>query len=555
MSRLRPDKDKCRQAWNKSWEDDLLDRYPPGRKPSNMISAMSSQSIRFFKDTETLLSLQLKQDTRTKEICTLQRDLAEVAVKDLSNDNLEERWRSLSQQRREELVLEALYVTSCVPNGMEDWRIWCPEMTVATLSGTNDRDFIHLLKMLLPVDQVKETLSTPLLLPNPAFEELVRTNDTGLRKLANRYRLSRSYFITMTVWNILNAFYGYREQVQVVKPLYRDNSGTTKGILRQLRGLYKDEGRLPEFSEIRNNYLCQKEVVSLQNACIHCNRIEDDTSAEGERFRICSRCKAVGRVVRYCSVKCQRADWKEGFPRPHKAICGKVVLEAEKADESIPETKDTTELESGIPPPDPSFKRSPDLLHQISFITKLTPCDYVFMRPRPFDDMGIDIPDIVDKIAFTVLRRRAMINGDPVAVRGMYSILRIYAPPGISEDELKTQLKKEYGVDVDLPGEDIRDKTMDPPTEEERQIVDELVRKKLMHRNVEDPYPPADTKKELKVTHQSIEESSPPADSELRVVTNQNVEESHTPAGIAVIVYKNYLRTGTSGDQLKQVPI
>ncbi|KAK0455235.1 uncharacterized protein EV420DRAFT_589446 [Desarmillaria tabescens] len=533
MPRLRPDKDKYRKAWNKSWEDDLLDRYPPGQKPPNMISPIPPERIRFLKDAESLPSLQLEKDSRTKEICILQRDLAEAAVTGLSNDNLEERWRSLSQQRREELVLEGLYVTSCVPNGMETWRTWCPEMTVATLSGTNDRDFIHLLKMLLPVDRVKETLGTPLLVPNPAFEELMMTDDAMLRRMVDRYRLYRSYFITMAVWSILNAFYGNREQMQAAKPLYRDKSETTKAFLRQAKEIYKAEGKLPEFSESQKDYDRRKETENWENLCWHCNRKEADASAGGERFQICSRCKTVGRVVRYCSVECQKKDWKQGFPRPHKAICGKDVFEEDKTDESIPETKDT-ESETGIPPSDPCFKRSPDLLHQISFITKPTPCDYVYMRPRPFDDIGIDIPDIEDKVLFTVMRRQAMINGDPVAVLNMFAILRTYAPPSISEDQLKTQLKKEYSVDVDLLGEDFWDKTMDPPTEEEQQIIKELVRKKLMHRNVEDSYPRTDTRKELvrrKVTHQNIEDSCPPANSELRVVTDQNVEESHTLTG------------------------
>ncbi|KAK0210102.1 hypothetical protein DFS33DRAFT_1251351 [Desarmillaria ectypa] len=354
---------------------------------------MPPERIRFLKDTESHPSLQLEKDVRTKEICILQRDLAQAAVTGLSNDNLEERWRSLTQQRREELVLEGLYVTACVPNGMENWRLWCPEMTVATLSGTNDRDFIHLLKMLLPVDQVKETLSTPLLLSNPAFEELVMTDDAVFTRLVDRYRLYRSYFITMVIWSILNAFYGNREQMQAAKPLYHDNNEANKNFLRRAKEVYKVEGRLPEFSKNRKDYRRRKEAENRKNLCWYCNRKEADASAEGERFRLCSRCKTVGRAVRYCSEECQKKDWKQGFPRPHKAICGKDVLDEEKPDESISGTKDT-ELESGIPPPDLSFKRSPDLLHQISFITKPTSCDYVYMRPRPFDDIGIDIPDI-----------------------------------------------------------------------------------------------------------------------------------------------------------------
>ncbi|KAK0441304.1 hypothetical protein EV421DRAFT_2036342 [Armillaria borealis] len=533
MPQLRPDKHKYRQAWNKSWEDELLDRYPPGQKPPAMTSVMSPQSIRFLRDTESLLSSQLEKDIRTKEMCLLQRDLAQAAVTGLSNDNLEERWRSLSQQRREELVLEGLYVTACVPNGMENWRLWCPEMTVATLSGTNDRNFIHLLKMLLPDDQVKETLSTPLLLANPAFEDLVKTNDIVLRQIFDGYRLKRSYFITMTVWSILNAFYGNREEMQVAKPLYRDNSRPSKDVLRQAKKFYKDEGRLPQFSKDMRDYSRRKEAENHQNICFYCSR-KEDMSGGGERFRICSKCKAVDRVVRYCSVECQKTDWKHGFPRPHKAICGKVTFDEEKPSEGIPDSEtEVTELESGIPPPDPSFKRSPDLLHQISFITKPTPCDYVYMRPRPFDDIGIDIPDITDKVTFTAMRRQAMINGDPAAVLGMYGILQALAPASISEDQLKTQLRKEYGVDIDLLGDDFRrDRKMASPGEEGWRIVKELVSKKLMHRIAEKTLLSNNTQKELvrkEVTHRSAEHGLPPADLELEMVIDPDVENSHPP--------------------------
>ncbi|KAK0473956.1 hypothetical protein IW261DRAFT_1569324 [Armillaria novae-zelandiae] len=550
MSRLRPDKHKYRQAWNQSWEDELLDRYPPGQYPLAMTSAMSPQSIRFLRDTESLLSSQLEKDIRTKEMCLLQRDLGQAAVTGLSNDNLEERWRSLSQQRREELVLEGLYVTACVTNGMESWRVWCPEMTIATLSGTNDRDFIHLLKMLLPHDQVKETLGTPLLLENLAFEELVKTNDIVLTQIFDGYRLKRSYFITMTVWSILNAFYDNREEIQVGKPLYRDNSRPIKDVLRQAKKFYKDEGRLPQFSKDMRDYSRRKEAENHQNICFHCSR-KEDVSAEGERFRICSKCKAVDRVVRYCSVECQKKDWKHGFPRPHKAICGKVTFDEEKASEGIPDSEtENTELESGIPPPDPSFKRSPDLLHQISFITKSTPCDYVYMRPRPFDDIGIDIPDITgegmlfakvvsilmvaapeDKVMFTAMRRQAMINGDPAAVLGMYEILRTLTPASISEDQLKTQLRKEYGVDVDLLGDNFcRDKKMASPGEEGWRIVKELVCKKLRHRIAEKSFLSTGTKKELvskEATHRSVEHELLPAELELKY---PDVENSHPPS-------------------------
>ncbi len=89
--------------------------------------------------------------------------------------------------------------------------------------------------------------------------------------------------------------------MQVAKPLYRDNSRPSKDVLRQAKKFYKDEGKLPQFSKDMRDYSRRKEAENHQNICFHCS-LKEDMSAGGERFRICSKCKAVDRVVRYCSV-------------------------------------------------------------------------------------------------------------------------------------------------------------------------------------------------------------------------------------------------------------
>lgn len=77
---------------------------------------------------------------------------------------------------------------------------------------------------------------------------------------------------------------------------------------------------------------------------------------------------------------CQVADWKYGFPVPHKNICGKKGYDDDEGtpqpDQVTPpssggsEDADDAEIDTGIPAPEPSFKRSPALLHQISFHTE-----------------------------------------------------------------------------------------------------------------------------------------------------------------------------------------
>lgn len=127
-----------------------------------------------------------------------------------------------------------------------------------------------------------------------------------------------------------------------------------------------------------------KEVFkNTHHSCWNCQK----TEMGGTKFPACSICRQkTHRYIRYCSKyadsihicscstflidisirECQRADWKE-----HRQICGKVI------DPEIgvpkPAQIDDDEL---IPPPIPSFRRSPALLHQISDLKTFPAADY-----------------------------------------------------------------------------------------------------------------------------------------------------------------------------------
>ena len=68
--------------------------------------------------------------------------------------------------------------------------------------------------------------------------------------------------------------------------------------------------------------------------------------------------------------ECQRADWKDGKPRPHKTICGKSDI-----DFNI-RSHEPAKRYMMIPDPAPSFRRSAALLYQINYL-KDNNCDYV----------------------------------------------------------------------------------------------------------------------------------------------------------------------------------
>ncbi|KAK0215001.1 hypothetical protein IW262DRAFT_256649 [Armillaria fumosa] len=480
MAPTRPNKKTDRIGWNKSWERELSGIFA-SRRLISVYKGMPQQTLQFIRQSST--RLQDDFNSQMREVCTLQRDLVKAVVPAFAHEGFEEKWRALTQKRREELVLEGLYVTSCAGPDMEDRRRWCPEMTVETLAGNNDKDLIQLLKLLLPKDQIKNDLTAPIYLPNAEFEKMVETdpNDHGLRRLVDMHRLQRMYFVTMTLWSTFNVFNGVREQVRTVK-VSRRITKEDKDVLRAAEQVLGKS----EIKEIRRSQ--ERAQVTI---CWNCKRDEDSLGKQGRELKACGKCKAIGRITRYCSRDCQLADWKYGFPVPHKNICGKKGYDdnegTSQPDQITPpssggsEDADDAEIDTGIPAPEPSFKRSPALLHQISFHTGPDSfVDYVFVRPYPQDDHGVSLGLDDDKMKFLIMRRRAMKTGDEAAVATMYKMLLPYAEKlAFGATKLKAQLKIEYGVDVDT----VKNLELSPVTAEEKQIGLTLMMKGLMMRD------------------------------------------------------------------------
>ncbi|KAJ7741763.1 hypothetical protein DFH07DRAFT_1063887 [Mycena maculata] len=164
----------------------------------------------------------------------------------------------------------------------------------------------------------------------------------------------------------------------------------------------------------------------------------------------CQRCKAIDRLVFYCSKKCQTADWKTGKP-PHKTICGKkgAIAESFLAPKSaVPAAE---EEDDGFPPPNPGYKRSPALLHQLKLLKENPQVDYVLVRPYPYEDHGVMLQDAMGGMFFKLCMRRAVCGHSPRQVGMMFKQLEPSAAraKGFGVEKLKKQLFKEYGVDVD----------------------------------------------------------------------------------------------------------
>ena len=82
--------------------------------------------------------------------------------------------------------------------------------------------------------------------------------------------------------------------------------------------------------------------------------------------------------------ECQKEDWKSGIPRPHKAICGKAIgNDPESLTNTSPESPSIFSLM--IPKPDPNFRRSPALLHQINKLKEHPDVDYTVSLLKIYD--------------------------------------------------------------------------------------------------------------------------------------------------------------------------
>jgi hypothetical protein len=204
----RPDKEIDRKGWNKSWETEVSKIFNPNRTPLALLDTLSAGEISLLRANGSQTSMNVI--AKTKEICALQQDLVQLAVRSFGYDDLEAKWKAFTQAKREELVLEGLYVASCAGPDMEDRRRWCPEMTVQNLAGHGKNGFINLLKVHLPDDEITDDITKPIFLPNSSFDAMMRVSsgDELVLRLADDYRLARCYFISMTLWSTLNAFVG-----------------------------------------------------------------------------------------------------------------------------------------------------------------------------------------------------------------------------------------------------------------------------------------------------------------------------------------------------------
>ncbi|KAF8888828.1 hypothetical protein BD779DRAFT_1716154 [Infundibulicybe gibba] len=350
ITKKRPNKDTDRFRWNQSWEKDLQDSYRAFARVKSFSPPSQPRNQEASLAPEPHMQLYLLRQTRNT--CALQTDLYNKAVQHIASDGLEGEWMKTTQARKEELALEGLYRASGVGPGMEEFRKWCPEATIAYLAGDGGRNFLDLLKKHIP-ENIGVELTKPIYIPN-----------------ATLARLHRSYFLAMVLWRMILAFYG-NDESYILTRTPSDRSHQTMEIFRGL--MDKDDIR-----EIRR--LGKLESKSAVNVCWNCAK-DPARLGPGKELKACVKCKEIRRIIRYCSRECQKNDWKNGKPVPHKAICGKPMMDVDPPEEK--EAVGAGSDDDRIPPPDPGFKRSMALSYQITQLRRMPQCDYVLDLPPP----------------------------------------------------------------------------------------------------------------------------------------------------------------------------
>ncbi|KAG8922306.1 hypothetical protein FRC01_014206 [Tulasnella sp. 417] len=410
---VKADRDKEPEQWNKEWEAYLKKKFKP--LPSYPDLSFLSEFSAELLGQGMLASVEQQR----KELCTLQRDLAGLVAGKREAAHLDSKWLAMSPETREEHILKG-NVTSCgAVSDMEERRQWCPETTRSFLQRDGGKGFLDLLNTILDTpngESPSEELRTePILVSHPVFDGIWHIgqpcppgeNAAPREVMQNQVSLSRNFYLSFFLWNTLLNMYGMSQGYVAVKPTTSFND--TMRAIKNLGDSAKDLG----FSKEDGKKLMQEAKAQY---------------SEADR------------------AECQLKDWKHGNP-PHKTICGKPYAVPGEGPTSTPIQQSSGS--NDIPPPDPGFIRSPELVHQLALLQDNPHVTYVLTQPDPKPDHGVALQHSMGKMMFDVMKNRAIRNGDPRAVATMCNMLEESAAGvGMSKARLMLQFSKEYGIPV-----------------------------------------------------------------------------------------------------------
>jgi len=163
----------------------------------------------------------------------------------------------------------------------------------------------------------------------------------------------------------------------------------------------------------------------------------------------CVGCK----TVYYCTRECQKAHWKL-----HKKECASL---ANKKDVNSG-TANTTKGEM-----------SPALKYQLERQKVYPNLDYILVRDNV--DVGMKFGDAQGSLFFNLCKKKAVEVRDPRSVFMMYQQMQTLAQKsGVSDADLRKQLKDEYGIDP-IEAKDMKHDGKGFSVEDMKAIINEKV--------------------------------------------------------------------------------
>lgn len=180
--------------WNNRWEDVLsaldLNRVMPPHEMA--LHALTHPHNRLY-----ILGQKV-------EICTVQKELFNLATAQFVTGNLQQRWDNMSQTEREKFSLDGLWSAAHGGPNFEKHRTHCPDISVRGLAGYDGHGFLQLVIQLMP-DNLVENLTEPITLPHSAIDEMFKRDEERSGLDFTIRRLARCYFVTSTLWHIMIA--------------------------------------------------------------------------------------------------------------------------------------------------------------------------------------------------------------------------------------------------------------------------------------------------------------------------------------------------------------
>lgn len=325
---VHPDPNVSLRAWDESWADALETSCSRPLATHRRLwdtldinlSVVSSPMSQPSQESRMLL------DKMTREVCTLQNDLAKTFVQRCIHNDFELKWREQTRQQLEEVILEGIYRATCVA-WLGNQRKMCPEITLRVLSADDGLPYLELVKKVLPPMLASETvaITEPAYVSHSVVDHILSLTPREARVPIVQHQIqvakvSRMYFLTMALWNIFLVYVSLgltRLVYSIVSFLLTNNFSLKHGEEEEyatsrafrptaqdkewLKAVVTGNAHAEQNMHRRTLREFEQERRSQIVACWGCGKAQSTLPAGAKPFQACSKCNAIGRRILYCS--------------------------------------------------------------------------------------------------------------------------------------------------------------------------------------------------------------------------------------------------------------